>query len=623
MRPMAATRLTVLILGGYGTFGGRLAQLLDDEPRLTLIGRPLAAKGQSFCAALTGAPTLGRARSTATAMPRRNCGRRSRTSSSTPRARSRPTATIPIAWCAPRSRSASIISIWPTLRTSSKASRGSTRSPRARRVPDLRRRAFRCSPPRWCAVSAPAWRVSTRSGPASRHRRTPVSGMNVVRAIASYAGRPVRVTARRPRDCRIRLIETRRYTIAPPGRRAARHPVRFSLADVPDLQVLPDLWPGLRDGVDGGRDGAGDHASRAQCLRLAVRLQKLLPSLLAVGAGLMHRASNSCSWGEHRGGMYVAIEGRGRDGAPLERSWHMIAEGDDGPFIPVDGGRSGHPPRLDGRRPPAGARPAATDLELADYEPLFARQEIVTGRWQQRPAGASLIVACSGMPGRPCRRRWRPCTMSAGACGPKASPASNAAPRYFWPGWSRRCSASRARGATCRCGSRSSRATGAKSGAAASAAMASPAPNMRGAAVSSGCSVAFFGPFTFGLALVARDGRLRAPDRAALELLWDSAAARAGAAPRLGEFVQDGRFNFDVEIVLPMIGARGALSWLADAGCRQCRQRTVSADHGATIALGATPALRAAAALGTTPALRATFALGAQTAQDLLLEISR
>src|ERR1700757_1186249 len=31
------TNAGVLILGGYGTFGGRLAQLLADEPRLTLL----------------------------------------------------------------------------------------------------------------------------------------------------------------------------------------------------------------------------------------------------------------------------------------------------------------------------------------------------------------------------------------------------------------------------------------------------------------------------------------------------------------------------------------------------------------------------------------------------------
>ena len=41
-------RMKVLILGGYGTFGGRLARLLADEARLTLViaGRsPAQAEG--------------------------------------------------------------------------------------------------------------------------------------------------------------------------------------------------------------------------------------------------------------------------------------------------------------------------------------------------------------------------------------------------------------------------------------------------------------------------------------------------------------------------------------------------------------------------------------------------
>ena len=49
-----ATR-KILILGGYGVFGGRLAQLLADEPRVTLIlaGRSLE-KARAFCASLPG-----------------------------------------------------------------------------------------------------------------------------------------------------------------------------------------------------------------------------------------------------------------------------------------------------------------------------------------------------------------------------------------------------------------------------------------------------------------------------------------------------------------------------------------------------------------------------------------
>src|ERR1700679_2386014 len=44
--------LKILIVGGYGTFGGRLGQLLEDEARLTLIvaGRSLD-KARAWCAA--------------------------------------------------------------------------------------------------------------------------------------------------------------------------------------------------------------------------------------------------------------------------------------------------------------------------------------------------------------------------------------------------------------------------------------------------------------------------------------------------------------------------------------------------------------------------------------------
>ena len=49
--------MKILILGGYGVFGGRLARLLADRPDLELLicGRNLAAAA-AFCADYTGAP---------------------------------------------------------------------------------------------------------------------------------------------------------------------------------------------------------------------------------------------------------------------------------------------------------------------------------------------------------------------------------------------------------------------------------------------------------------------------------------------------------------------------------------------------------------------------------------
>src|SRR5215472_12469555 len=70
-------------------------------------------------------------------------------------------------------------------------------------------------------------------------------GPNVIRAIASYAGRPVRLVRDGHAAVGIGLVETRRFTIAPPGRLPLR-PILFSLVDVPDLQALPALWPELK-----------------------------------------------------------------------------------------------------------------------------------------------------------------------------------------------------------------------------------------------------------------------------------------------------------------------------------------------------------------------------------------
>jgi saccharopine dehydrogenase-like NADP-dependent oxidoreductase len=53
---MTSRSLKVLILGGYGTFGGRLAQLLADADGLMLViaGRS-RAKAEAFCAQLRSA----------------------------------------------------------------------------------------------------------------------------------------------------------------------------------------------------------------------------------------------------------------------------------------------------------------------------------------------------------------------------------------------------------------------------------------------------------------------------------------------------------------------------------------------------------------------------------------
>ncbi|MBN9269632.1 MAG: saccharopine dehydrogenase NADP-binding domain-containing protein, partial [Mesorhizobium sp.] len=48
--------MKLLIVGGYGTFGGRIVELLENEPRLTVLvaGRSLS-RAKAYCRARAGA----------------------------------------------------------------------------------------------------------------------------------------------------------------------------------------------------------------------------------------------------------------------------------------------------------------------------------------------------------------------------------------------------------------------------------------------------------------------------------------------------------------------------------------------------------------------------------------
>jgi hypothetical protein len=94
---------------------------------------------------------------------------------------------------------------------------------------------------------------------------------------------------------------------------------------------------------------------------------------------LFHFAMNRLRWGEHRGGMFVEIDGRRADGSPVTRAWHLLAEGDDGPFIPSMAAEALIRKYQAGHTPPPGARAATTDLELADYRRLFEGRTIHDG----------------------------------------------------------------------------------------------------------------------------------------------------------------------------------------------------------------------------------------------------
>ena len=202
-------------------------------------------------------------------------------------------------------------------------------------------------------------------------------GLNVIRAITSYAGKPVSLTRNGTPATGYGLTETMRYTICPPGY-LPLHNTLFSLVDVPDLKVLPDLWPEL-DSIWLGAGPVPEVLHRMLIgLSWLVRL-RILPSLLPF-ASLFHFVINILRWGEHRGGMFVSVEGTNQAGKRIERSWHLLAEGGDGPFIPSMAVQALILNCLAGKEPSAGARPATQELEVADYEEIFQSRTIYTGQ---------------------------------------------------------------------------------------------------------------------------------------------------------------------------------------------------------------------------------------------------
>jgi hypothetical protein len=201
-------------------------------------------------------------------------------------------------------------------------------------------------------------------------------GLNVIRAITTYAGKRLPVRRNKGQSTAYALTETMRYTISPPGYLPLKNTL-FSLVDVPDLQVLPELWPEV-DSVWMGAGPVPEILHRMLIgLSWLVRM-RLLPSLLPF-APLFHSVINIVRWGEHRGGMFVLVEGCDEHGKEIERSWHLLAEGNDGPLIPSMAVEALVRRSLSGQKPVPGARPATRDLELEDYETIFLGRTIYTG----------------------------------------------------------------------------------------------------------------------------------------------------------------------------------------------------------------------------------------------------
>ncbi|MBY5569608.1 DUF4166 domain-containing protein [Rhizobium leguminosarum] len=387
---MSGERFCVLIIGGYGTFGGRLARLLGDEPRLRLLvaGRSLE-KADDFVADLRtpkdGAEGLGSNNLGAMVQAVRFDRDGDLTEQLT---RMRPHLVIDASGpfqsfgkhaykvaeaCidlgidyADIADSTGFVAGIGGLDAAAKA-KGAFALSGLSSLPALSFAALEAMVPHFSRIDSVAAGIAP-----SAHVRI---GLNVVRAIASYAGK--KITVRRDgRPAAGRgLIDAMRVTVAAPGVAPLRSRT-FLLVDAPDLALLSARFADLKSSFT----GVGTEPQPLHLLSLAARLVRLrlLPSLLPF-ARLLQRASHAFAIGDHRGGMFVRVGGVDHAGKRLTCGWHLIAEGDDGPFIPVIGLEALVRRLLSGVRPESGARPAAGELRLEDFEAAFRRFSITSG----------------------------------------------------------------------------------------------------------------------------------------------------------------------------------------------------------------------------------------------------
>jgi hypothetical protein len=380
------TNLTVLVVGGYGTFGGRLVHLLEHDPRLTLlVGGRSWTKAHEFCSARKAA----KARLVPAQFDRNgDVGHQLDilrpdilvdASGPFQAYGDRPYALIEA--CIAHSVH------YLDLADGSDFVAGVSAFDNAAREAGL----YVLSGVSTCPVltagavrrlSHDMTRVDTISAGIAPSPFAHVGG-NVIRAIAGYAGERIALKRDGHPAFGYPFTEQIRFTIAPPGP-APLKTTLFSLVDVPDLRVLAELWPEAKT-IWFGAGPSPIILHRALIAFAWLRRFRLIPSLYPFSR-LIHFAANRLVWGEHRGGMFVAVNGLTGTGEAMARSWHLIAEGDDGPFIPSMACAALIRRVLAGRSPAPGARVSTHDIELDDYEPLFAARRILTGIREEFPS---------------------------------------------------------------------------------------------------------------------------------------------------------------------------------------------------------------------------------------------
>lgn len=193
--------------------------------------------------------------------------------------------------------------------------------------------------------------------PGNRTRR----GLATVSAILSYCGAPVRVWEGKEWRTRRAWVGNVRHEYAEPvGTRL------LSLCDVPDLELFPSRYApvetvtfraGLELGVLHYAMNLLAHMRKIGAVRNWERYAKYLFTI----------SEWFRSFGSDAGGMHVRLDGTSADGEATFRSWQLIAANGDGPYVPTLAAAAMVRRILEGKPLPSGAYACVGLLSLQDF----------------------------------------------------------------------------------------------------------------------------------------------------------------------------------------------------------------------------------------------------------------
>ncbi len=195
-------------------------------------------------------------------------------------------------------------------------------------------------------------------------------GRSVMQAILGQVGAPIRLWRDGAWQSARGWSGSKTYELAPGlSRRAA-------LIGAPDLLLFPDYFGARTVEFRAGLELGWMQSSLA--LLSWFRARGLMPSV-ARFTPVFHRVA---TWfegaGTDRGGMVVEIRGE-IDGSPATRRWTLIAEAGDGPFIPAIPALIAINKLVAGQYTP-GARPALAIFSLEEAEKALSRLKVTTRR---------------------------------------------------------------------------------------------------------------------------------------------------------------------------------------------------------------------------------------------------